>query len=200
MPRSGLCSTQLSFFFASLIWRLAQLRALNPPTILRVCQEIKSTTSGAVLRISWTKALQHREGLLLIPLPSIPGFALSLPWYISLPWFLLRHQHQCSASLQLLATVLLPSQYLLHVSNPWFLWLAHWFLQRGGATSAFQSGVPEHLIKLHGDWRFDAFRTYLALLLTSHTKVADIMDDINGGSYPQVFTQGRKKCWIWNIY
>lgn len=40
------------------------------------CQEIKFTASGAFLRIQWTKTLQHKEGLLIIPLPSIPGSTL----------------------------------------------------------------------------------------------------------------------------
>ena len=39
-------------------------------------QDIKFTPSGAFLRIRWTKTLQHNEGILLIPLLSIPGSAL----------------------------------------------------------------------------------------------------------------------------
>ena len=33
--------------------------------------------------------------------------------------------------------------------------------RRGGATFAFQSGVPSYLVKLQGDWRSDAYTRYL---------------------------------------
>ena len=33
--------------------------------------------------------------------------------------------------------------------------------RRGGATFAFQAGVPEHPIQQHGDWRSEAYRRYL---------------------------------------
>ena len=46
---------------------------------------------------------------------------------------------------------------------------------RGGATDAYQSGVPDHLIKLHGDWCPDAYKLYLSLPLATRTHVADIM-------------------------
>ena len=36
-------------------------------------------------------------------------------------------------------------------------------------------GVPEQLIKLHGDWRSDAYQVYLSLPLSTRTQVADIM-------------------------
>ena len=39
--------------------------------------------------------------------------------------------------------------------------------RRGGATHAFQADVPEHLIQIHGDWRSDAYKLYLALPLST---------------------------------
>lgn len=48
--------------------------------------------------------------------------------------------------------------------------------RRGGATFAYQSGVPEHLVKLQGDWRSDAYQTYIITLpLSTRSLVADIM-------------------------
>ena len=38
-------------------------------------------------------------------------------------------------------------------------------LRRGGATFAFQCGIPSELIKLQGDWRSDAYMLYLTLPL-----------------------------------
>ena len=46
------------------------------PSCHLACHDIKFTESGAILRIRWTKTLQHSEGILLIPLPSIPGSTL----------------------------------------------------------------------------------------------------------------------------
>ena len=147
-------------------------------------RDIKFTTSGAVLRIRWTKTRQHKEGLLLIPLPRIPGSALCpvaallhyfaiVPASSSAPLFCLPSPSGVrpltfsifSASLKhLISAVGLDPQHF----SP------HSF-RRGGATFAFQSGVPEHLIKLHGDWRSNAFCAYLTLPLTTHSHVADIM-------------------------
>jgi len=45
----------------------------------------------------------------------------------------------------------------------------------GGATYAYQAGVPEQLIKLHGDWCSGAFQVYSSLPLSTHTQMADIM-------------------------
>jgi len=42
-------------------------------------------------------------------------------------------------------------------------------------TPHIVSGVPEHLIKLHGDWRSDAYQVYLSLPLSTRAQVADIM-------------------------
>ncbi len=154
------------------------------PTRHLTRQDIKFTNHGAVLRIRWTKTLQHKEGLLLIPLPSIPGSALCpvsaiahffalVPAPPSAPLFCLptASSHRpitfstfTACLKRLISTIGLdPANYSPHS------------FRRGGATFAFQSGVPEHLIKLHGDWRSDAFRAYLALPLTSRTQVADIM-------------------------
>ena len=147
-------------------------------------RDIKFTESGAILRIRWTKALQHNEGILLIPLPSIPGSALcpvsALLHFFSLVLASLTAPLFClptasglrpltfsifSTSLKrLISTIGLDPQHF----SP------HSF-RRGGATFAYQSGIPEHLIKLHGDWRSDAFRAYLTLPLATRSRVADIM-------------------------
>ena len=146
-------------------------------------QDIKFTASRAILRIRWTKTLQHKGGILLIPLPSIPGSALcpvsALGNYFTLvpasptaPLFCLSMASGCrpityptfSSCLKCLISALGldPDNYSPHS------------FRRGGATFAFQSGVPEHLIKLHRDWRSDAFRAYLALPMKTRTQVAHI--------------------------
>ena len=47
--------------------------------------------------------------------------------------------------------------------------------RRGAATWAFKNGVPEHMIKLYGDWSSDAYRRYLDVDLSQKVKVFDCM-------------------------
>lgn len=147
-------------------------------------RDIKFTTSGAVLRIRWTKTLQHKQGLLLLPIPSIPGSSLCpvtallhfltiVPAPSTAPLFCLP-----AASGVRPLTFSIFSASLKHLISAIGLDPRHFSphsFRRGGATFAYQSGVPEHLIKLHGDWRSDAFRAYLTLPLDTRSQVADIM-------------------------
>ena len=51
------------------------LRRFDPTRHL--CRDdIKFTSQGAVLRIKWSKTLQHKDRLLFVPLPLIPGSPL----------------------------------------------------------------------------------------------------------------------------
>ena len=48
--------------------------------------------------------------------------------------------------------------------------------RHGGAIHEYQSEVPDHLIKLHGDWRSYAYKLYV--FASGHayaTRVADVM-------------------------
>ena len=45
----------------------------------------------------------------------------------------------------------------------------------GGATWAFKQGVPEHLIKVQGDWALEAFRSYLDISEDLHLSVFHAM-------------------------
>ena len=139
--------------------------------------------TGAVLHIRWTKTLQHK-GLLLIPLPSISGSALCpisaiVHFFALVPappsallFCLSTASSYCPITFSTFTACLkrLISKIGLDPAN----FSPHSF-RRGGATFAFQSGMLEHLIKLHNDWHSDAYRTNLALPLTSCAQVADIM-------------------------
>ena len=50
------------------------------------------------------------------------------------------------------------------------LFSSHSF-RRGGATFAFQSSVPDLLIKLQGDWQSDAYQKYLDFSLVDRSTV-----------------------------
>ena len=54
------------------------------------------------------------------------------------------------------------------------LFSSHSF-RRGGATFAFESGVPSELIQLHGDWKSDAYKKYLSFSLKDKVLVAKMM-------------------------
>lgn len=49
--------------------------------------------------------------------------------------------------------------------------------RRGGATHTFRSEVPEDLIQLHGDWKSDAYKKYLALSMENKLIVAHKMKE-----------------------
>ena len=68
-------------------------RAFNPWKHL-TRNDIKFSCSGAVLWICWSKTLQHREGILLIPLPLIPNSDLC-------PVTAIHHYFQLVPTLQL---------------------------------------------------------------------------------------------------
>ena len=48
-------------------------------------------------------------------------------------------------------------------------------MRRGGATHAFRMGVPGELIQLLGDWKSDAYKTYLEVSLSQRYKAASSM-------------------------
>ncbi|KAL9972505.1 hypothetical protein ACROYT_G018824 [Oculina patagonica] len=146
--------------------------------------DIKFTSHGAVLRIKWTKTLQHKDRLLLVPLPRIPGSALC-PVSASVQYFTLVPAPDSApffsipshGSLRPLTHDVFSKAIKSHISSIGLSpsnFSPHSF-RRGGATFAFQAGVPERLIQRHGDWRSDAYRRYLSLSLTQRTVVADLM-------------------------
>ena len=136
------------------------------------------------MRIKWSKTLQHKQGILLTPLPSIPGSSLCpvsainhffklVPAPESAPFFCI----PSSSGVQPITFSKFTSslkQLISKIGLDEREYSPHSF-RRGGATYAYQAGVPEHLIKLHGDWHSDAFQAYLSLPLTTRFQVADIM-------------------------
>ena len=149
-------------------------------------QDIKFTDSGALLRIKWSKTRQFQEGVHIISLPSIPNSSLcpvtAVRHYFALvpappvaPFFCLPTDRSpgftpltasyftTSLKRPLASLGLNPANYSPHS------------LRQGGATCAYHAGAPEHLIKIHGDRRSDAYQVYLSPSLSTRTKVADIV-------------------------
>lgn len=152
-------------------------------------RDIKFTTSGCFLHIKWSKTRQHKEGIHIVPLPSIPHSPLcpvtAIHHFFSLVPASPDDLFFCFLTATSLTPVtaslftmtlkklvgklgLAPTNYSPHS----FRW--------GGATFAFQAGAPEHLLQLHGDWRSDAYKQYLTLPLCARSSVASL--------WPQAFS------------
>ena len=165
---------------------VATLSTTFNPTQQLTREDMKFTDSGIILHIRWSKTRQHKEGLHIIPLPSIPHSplctVLGIRHYFALvpapptaPFFCSPTNdgsslapitaHQFSATIKRLVSGLGldPSNY------------SPQSFHRGGATYAYQAGVLEHLLQLHGGWRSEAYQAYLLLPLSTRTRVADIM-------------------------
>ena len=144
--------------------------------------DIKFMTSGCFLRIKWSKTRQHKEGIHIVPLPSIPHSPLcpvtAIHHYFSLvpaspddPFFCFPSSlTPVTASFFTMTLKKLLGKLGLAPTN----YSPHSF-RRGSATFAFQAGALEHLLQLHGDWRSDAYKQYLTLPLCARSSVADIM-------------------------
>ena len=61
----------------------------------------------------------------------------------------------------------LPVQF----SSPHFITTGHSF-RRGGATWAFQAGIPGELIQICGDWASDAYKRYLEFSMDDKLNLA----------------------------
>jgi len=63
------------------------------------------------------------------------------------------------------------------IGLPPTLYSSHSF-RRGGATLAFKAGISGEVIKVLGDWRSDAYQTYLEIPLQVKTKAASKFRDV----------------------
>lgn len=133
----------------------------------------------AYLRILETKTIQFAQRSLNIPLPVIPGSMLcpvaALHNHLKLnqvpdsaPLFSVHSSGSESfqaISYSQFSRFLAKSLQAIGANSSTFS--PHSF-RRGGATFAFDCGLPAELIKLQGDWRSDAYLVYLEM--TDHQK------------------------------
>lgn len=143
-------------------------------------RDIKFTDAGVLLRTKGSKTRQFNEGVHIIPLPSIPRSPLcpvsAIHHYFALvpapptaPFFCLPTDRRpgfnpLTASYFTTSLKRLIASLGLDPGN----YSPHSF-RRGGATYAYQAGVPEHLTKLHGHWRSDAYHYSCPLELKCRT-------------------------------
>ena len=148
---------------------------------------VSFTSSGAFLTVTRTKTRQAGDTALIIPVPRIPGsplcptFALqcllrAVPAPDTSPLFTFTSSSShlaCITSKSLndgikhLASLISldPQDFSGHS------------LRRGGATFAFQCGIPAELIKLQGDWRSDAYMLYLSLPLADRLVLSNLVSE-----------------------
>ena len=138
-----------------------------------------------VVQLSWTKTIQTSERVLQIPLyasdsqlfPKLailhaislsPGQASDLLFsYLTLSGLVPVTQSQF---------ILFLRNCLKHLGFDQSLFSGH-SLRRGGASCAFNKGVPSELIKAHGDWKSDSYMVYLQFSLCDRLSTTRTMLD-----------------------
>ncbi|XP_078667500.1 uncharacterized protein LOC144909308 [Branchiostoma floridae x Branchiostoma belcheri] len=134
-------------------------------------QSIQLSPPGLIVRVTWSKTIQFRQKVLLLPVAALPGHPLCpkqaflhmiqlIPAPADAPAFLVP---DCSGKLVSLThdTFVTHLKSLLRAAGlPDEHYSGHSF-RRGGATFAWRCGADPQTIKLLGDWSSDAFTVYL---------------------------------------
>ena len=150
--------------------------------------DFKIFTWGTLITIRWSKTIQFRERIVEIPLPHIPNSALC-------PTFAITHAFHFTAAASIMqsqafnwldtntssihmftynAFISKLRQHLTVLGINPKLYAGHSF-RRGGASFAYQSGVPLELIKALGDWRSDTVLIYLTMPLVVRLQSANML-------------------------
>lgn len=142
---------------------------------------------GALITIRWSKTIQFRERIVEIPLPYIPGSALCpttaitnafrFTAAVSTRGLQAFNWVDNSREVHVFTYSSFISKLRLHLSSLGVdpkLYAGHSF-RRGGASFAYQSGVPIELIKALGDWRSDTILIYLTMPLTVRLHSANML-------------------------
>ena len=149
--------------------------------------DFKTFPWGTLIIIRWSKTIQFRERIVEIPLPLIPGstlcptsaiynaFRFTAPIssrnFQAFNWVdtgNIIHTFTYSTPLYLNCCVIYPLWGSIHA-------ICGSFFSQGGASFAYQSGVPIELIKALGDWRSDTLLIYLTMPLTVRLLSANML-------------------------
>lgn len=163
------------------------VKSFNPhEQLIRRC--IRLTDSGMLLSLNWSKTRQdhtytHQISLcpssnpLLCPIKAYTNLVSVVPGSPDDPVLAVPNSSSKIVPISknvllsrfrdmLLLTDLDPSKYSFHS------------LRHGGATLATRAGIPELLLKHHGDWRSDCFQTYIKQASVDMFKVTKAMNSI----------------------
>ncbi|XP_077999222.1 uncharacterized protein LOC144452084 [Glandiceps talaboti] len=137
-----------------------------------------------MIAIRWSKTLQCHERILLLPLARISGSALCPVSAFKCLFSKVQAAGEAPAFTFLKKGKLVPltqgmlsrafSKLIQMLGEDPRLYSLH-SLRRGGATLAFEAGVPTDLIKLHGDWRSEAYTSYIRVPLQARLSVSKCM-------------------------
>ena len=156
---------------------LSSASSFDPATHL-CFSDITFTKWGTLLILRWSKTIQFRERLLQVPLPKVSKSPLcpttALVRAHALCAGLGRHgpafcyTDPCTYKITVLTYKTFLDKFrscLTRLGYDAQLYATHSF-RRGGAAFAFQCGLPPELIKAQGDWKSDAYLSYLSVPLT----------------------------------
>ena len=146
---------------------------------------VSFSAADVVLRVYRTKTIQFHQRVLEIPLPLIPNsilcsvFALKnyfslAPAPLDLPLFMVSEGSGIKPVLASHFNLFFKACVLAAGFNPQHF--SSRSFRQGGATFAFNCGVPSEFIKAQGDWQSDAYSIYLKL---STQKKLDILRSIS---------------------
>ena len=179
-------SFESSFWTACLTAFYGMFRKSNlmPTTAAKFSSEKQLTKSnfsfftwGVLVHVRWSKTIQFRDKVVQIPFSTIPYSPLCPVRAISRAFPFTRHCDVSAQAFSWISTgptdfrVLTYAQFIKHLRyclrsiglDP-SEYGGHSF-RRGGASLAYQAGLPVEAIKLLGDWKSDAVLLYLTVPL-----------------------------------
>jgi hypothetical protein len=162
--------------FFSLLWtsNLLPNSANNFDPSRHLCLgDLSHHPGGLLLHIKWSKTVQFKERSYQLPLPYIPGHPLcpvtaleqllslgpSLP--LSAPLFAFPNLTGVTLLTRSIFSKCL-QQHLQHCGVDPSSYSGHSF-RRGGASWAFDSGLPGELVQVLGDWKSDSYKLYVTM-------------------------------------
>lgn len=145
---------------------------------------VSFSAQGAVLSVSWSKTIQYAQRTLSIPLPFIPKSPLCPSTALWLSMQLVPNPHPLSSPFQFKVGsqvhTLTYTKFLNQLKSSLITlqidpksYSGHSF-RRGGASFALECGIPPDLIQSQGDWRSNAYQSYLDPSYKSRLQVAHI--------------------------
>lgn len=149
--------------------------------------DFKFYSWGTLVTIRWSKTIQFRERVVEIPLPCIPRSKLCPATAIAHAFSFTKSTAANSQAFNWLddpsstAHIFTYNMFITKLRDHFTLiginplsYAGHSF-RRGGASFAYQSGVPLELIKALGDWRSDTILIYLTMPLTIRLRSANML-------------------------
>lgn len=177
------CTFLFAFFLFARISNLAPVSVGSFDTKKHLCRgDIIVTSFGLLVTFKWSKTNQTGAKPLTIPLlyTSDPHLCpvraylmcSRLPAPAAAPAFFTACRSGSYLVITKLQFVSVFQDRLAHIgiSNP-NRFRGHSF-RRGGATWAFQSGVPGELIQIYGGWASDAYKCYLEFSDNAKLRIA----------------------------